>query len=82
MLGLSRRVTTGHLQQIFSLYGKSLMHVQKHPNDFSKALVAYGDKDDALFAYDHLSVRPGDDSRTEIDGQTIDLRLLDQQRQS
>lgn len=76
-MGLSKRVKIGHLQQIFGLYGRSLKNVQKHPHDFKRARVTFGDKDDALFAYDQLSVRPGDESSTVIDGQVIDLRLLD-----
>lgn len=65
------------MEQIFSLYGRSLARVKKHPRDWSRALVTYREKRDALYAYDHLcrgSQADNNNSSTEvtiIDGNPI-----------
>ena len=67
---------------IFGLYGRSLQQVQKHPRDWSRAKITYSEKDDALYAYDHLNplAKANDkhSSVTEIDGKVITVSILDQ----
>jgi len=68
-------VTEKHLKHIFSFYGPSLASIKKDSREWSKALVVYANRQDALYSLEHLSKDQNTGRETIIDGQSITLNL-------
>ena len=68
-------MTEKHLKHIFSFYGPSLVSVRKDSREWSKALVDYTNRKDALYAVEHLAKDRNTGKETIIDGQSITVHL-------